>query len=48
MESVNQAFYTETLSISQRQANLEKDYDKQQNKKLKTNFIVKCWHKDFV
>ena len=46
MESVNQAFHTKILSISQRQAVIKviekKDWDKRCIKKLETNFFVEC------
>ena len=46
MESVNQAFHTKILSISQRQAVIKviekKDWDKRYIKKLETNFFVEC------
>ena len=46
MESVNQAFHTKILSISQRQAVIKviekKDWDERCIKKLETNFFVEC------
>ena len=46
MKSVNQAFHTKILSISQRQAVIKviekKDWDKRCIKKLETNFFVEC------
>ena len=52
MESVNQAFHTKILSISQRQAVIKviekKDWDKRCIKKLETNFFVECRHKNFI
>ena len=46
MESVNQAFHTKILSISQRQAVIKviekNDWDKRCIKKLETNFFVEC------
>ena len=42
MESVNQAFHTNTLSILQRQLVIKLNEKKGRDMKLETNFFVKC------